>query len=211
MAASIGSAVHLGIAMLHLGTAAPETPVDALRRSLAADVAQMTPPYSEDPSVALRDALTMLAVYRKKVWPTFKPTLVEAPFVISVDGILFSGQIDAADEDVRDVKTTAGMTINSKKPSQFKPDRHRFQLTGYGLGYKWLTGKSPRRYIIDLLTRRGAYRQYIVEPDVGEFMEVLGVASDGILSETFEPTGVSNGECRYCPFLDHGCKYGAID
>jgi hypothetical protein len=188
-----------------------ENPVEAARASLDADMAQMSLPYSEDPSVALRDALTMLSVYREKVAPTFKPTLVEVPFIISVDGILFSGQIDAADEDVRDVKTTAGMTINGKKPSQFKPDRHRFQLTGYGLGYKWLTGKSPRRYLIDLLTRRGAYRQYVVEPDVGEFMEVLAIARDGIMAGTFEPTGVSNGECRYCPFLDHGCKYGVID
>lgn len=207
MAMTIGTATHSGIEALHKGL----DPVEATQTAFWRELASMPEPYEEPPGTALADALTMVEVYREKVLPTFEPDLVEASFVVSIGDVLFSGQIDAADEDVRDLKTTAGKTINGKPPSAFKPESHRLQLTGYSLGYQFLTGRKPRRLLLDVLTRRGTYRSFEVAPDYGEFMDVLNLTASGIMKSEFEPTGVSTGACRFCPYYAKECAYGVID
>lgn len=202
MAMAIGSAVHAGVEALHKGENLPRLNVGL---SIAKDAATMAPvPSSEEMQAASDDALAMYELYKSKVAPTFTPTLVETSFIVSLDGILFSGQIDAADEDVHDTKTTDNL-------SSFRPSYHGFQMTGYRFGYKFLTGRWPRRLLLDVIARNGRWKQVEITPDPGDFMDALGLVRDGILSETFEPTGVETGACRRCPYFERECSFGRID
>ena len=206
MAAAIGTAVHSGIEAAHKSLPAE----DALRASFEEQMASV--PISEaiaDPD-ALPDALRMLRVYQEEVMPTFHPTLIEAPFTAKVAGVILSGILDGADEDVRDTKTTAGKTINGRKPSSFTPASYDLQLSIYALGYKALTGKLPRRLLLDVLTRRGTYRQYERPMKIGEAVDTLGIVRDGIDRGDFDPTGAYSGACRWCQFAAT-CKYAVTD
>lgn len=208
MAAAIGQAVHAGVEQLHheeRGDWGVVTAQDALRAAFEHEMASV--PISEqaaDPD-ALQDGEKMLGVYRRDVLPAFHPTLIEAPFTFRVDGVIVSGTIDAADEDVRDLKTTSGKTINGRKP-HFSPENYDQQLSLYAMGYQALTGKRPQRLLLDVLTRRGTYRQYEREPKISETLDVLGVVRDGIVREEFSPTGALSGACRWCPFINV-CSY----
>lgn len=207
MASAIGTAVHAGVEAIHKGH---ERPNDALVAAFGHELDQMTT-MDESPATGLADAGLMLDTYRREVAPRFHPTLVEAPFLISVDGINVSGQIDAADQDVHDTKTRAGKTINGKRPSAFKAERHRFQLSLYGIAYRFLRGVYPARLVIDSLTRRGTYTEYVIDPAYGEVPDILGLASSGIMAEDFRPTGPANGSCLYCPYYQRECTYGVVD
>ena len=139
-----------------------------------------------------------------------RPTMIEAPFSLRTEGVILTGNLDYADDDVRDLKTTAGKTINGYKPTSFNPRNHGLQLTLYSWGYKALQGRWPARLLLDLLTRKGAYREYELEPDHGAARDVLGVVRDGITREDFEPTGALTGACRYCPYTQR-CPYVVLD
>ena len=197
VAAAIGQAVHAGVEALHHAQPA----LDALRGSFAVEmIAVPTAERDADPD-ALADAERMLGVYEREVLPTFRPVLVEAPFTIRVDGVIVSGTIDAADEDVRDTKTTSGKTINGRKP-HFDPANYDLQLSLYAMGYKALRGTWPKRLLLDVLTRRGTYRQYERPPKIGEALDVVGIVRDGIGREEFDPTGALNGSCNWCPYIE---------
>lgn len=194
--AAIGSAVHAGVEALWKS---PLRPLEALRRRWAIEVA-LVPTLEEDPAVGLADAEKMLDVYQLKVAPTFtSPPKVEVPFSIVVDGVGVTGTIDAMDDDLRDLKTTSGKTINGRKPN-FDPSRYDLQLGIYEIGYKFLVGRQPKRSLLDVLTRRGTYRQYERHPNRRETLDVLGIVRDAIMAESFEPTGAAAGACKWCPF-----------
>lgn len=205
VAAAIGQAVHAGVEALHRGQPA----VEALRAAFVLEVASVpTAELAADPG-ALDDALRMLNVYNEEVLPTFHPFLVEAPFSVRVDGVVITGTIDAADEDLRDTKTTAGKTINGRKPN-FNPANYDLQLSLYRLGYWGLTGKYPKRLLLDVLTRRGTYRQYEREPQTADAVGTLGIVRDGIVREEYEPNGALNGACNWCSFAAR-CGYAVRD
>ena len=124
--------------------------------------------------------------------------------------VVLSGIIDSADDDLHDLKTTAGKTINGRKP-HFDPANYDLQLSLYDLGYQGLTRRRPKRLILDVLTRRGTYRQYVREPQMAEAVDALRVTRDGILREEFDPTGALNGSCRWCEFATKGCSYAVTD
>lgn len=197
VAAAIGQAVHSGVEALHLGQPAVEALDAAFSREL-----EHVPDYdiAADPD-ARDDALRMLRVYEREVLPAFHPWLIEAPFAVRVDGVVVSGTIDAADEDVRDTKTTSGKTINGRKP-RFDPANYDLQLSLYALGYWALRGQWPKRLLLDVLTRRGTYRQYEREPKIREALDVVGIVRDGIGREEFSPTGALNGSCNWCPYKE---------
>lgn len=228
VAAAIGTAVMAGIETLH--TKPLESAQDALRAAFWSEVEQIPdapdldppdtvfdgpPPSDGIPEIiaALTDAFAMLALYQREVAPIFHPTMVERSFLITVNGIGFSGQIDTADEDtddLREVKTTAGKTINGQRRASFAPARHDFQLTGYAIAYEYLTGRKPKHVRIDLLTRRPAYRQYDREVRIGEFVAALEMTAEGIDRGEFRPTGAAAGECRFCD-VKAACQYRVED
>jgi hypothetical protein len=149
----------------------------------------------EDYVIVSRDATSMLDLYIEKVAPGFSPTLIEAPFVIEVNGVAVSGILDSADEDVHDLKTTAALT-------GFRPEKHRLQLSIYALGYKFLTGRTPRKLLLDIVTRNNKYKQAEVQPDFGEVADILAVVSEGIAKQDYSPTGADNNACPRCAFRD---------
>jgi hypothetical protein len=206
VAAAIGQAVHAGVEAMH-----KEEGLFLIAAKEAWDLESANVPQADleaDPD-AFSDALRMLDVYESEVLPTFHPFLVEAPFSVRVDGVIITGTIDAADEDLRDTKTTAGKTINGRKPN-FDPANHDLQLSLYRLGYWGLTGKYPRRLLLDVLTRRGTYRQYQREPRTADAISTLGVVRDGIVREEYDPNGALNGSCGYCSFSAR-CGYAVRD
>lgn len=195
--AAIGQAVHAGVeAMFRAG---PVTAQKALQRAWDEESSNVPPEELAADPEALADARKILAVYQREVAPRFHPTLVEAPFAVKVEGIIISGTIDAADEDVHDTKTTAGKTINGRKP-RFDAANYDLQLALYRLGYKGLTGSWPRRTVLDVLTRRGTYREIEREPSVRDALDVVGVVRDGLARGDFDPTGALSGACNWCPF-----------
>lgn len=197
VATALGQAVHSGIEAAFKG----EPAEDALREAWAKESALV--PIEElaaDPD-ALPDALKMLAVYQRDVMPTFRPVHVEKPFAARVYGQLVTGTLDGADDDdVHDTKTTRGKTINGRRPGQFKASRYSLQVTLYACGFKSITGRWPKRLLLDVLTRLGKYRQYELAPDFGELRTSIEVVRDGLERRDFSPTGAAAGHCPMCPY-----------
>lgn len=209
--AAIGQAVHAGAEALHheaRGDWGVVTAQDALQAAWERESANVPPEDLVADPDAVKDAVTMLNVYESEVLPTFHPTLIEAPFSVMVEGVVLTGIIDGGDDDLRDLKTTAGKTINGKKP-HFTPANYDMQLSLYSIGYQFLTGKKPKWLILDVLTRRGTYRQYVRQPKISEAMDVLGIVRDGILASRFEPTGALSGACHWCSFVAE-CPYATV-
>lgn len=200
MAMAVGTAVHAGVEQFWKGLPDPVgTTQGAFRREL-----ESMPTFDKrEGEQGIVDAHNMLKVYFEKIAPTFRPTIVEKAFVMDIQGILVSGQIDAADEDVHDTKTTATL-------SKFRPERHRLQMTIYKLGYAVLTGRAPRRLLLDVIARNGRWKTVEIEPDVNEFMGVLGLVQTGIMRGEFPPNGALNGSCARCPYLEI-CDYARPD
>jgi len=198
---AIGFAVHAGVEAIFTS---PVRPVEVLRRAFASETAELPAAEMAADPEALADGEIMLATYLREVVPGYTPTMIERPFTARIEGVLWTGIIDSADEkvdDVVDVKTTAGKTINGQKPS-FDPSRHDMQLTGYGFGYEALTGRWPRRFLLHVLKRTGKYQQYERQPVVGDFLNLLRLTRDAIMRRSFEPTGLLNGSCATCPFTE---------
>lgn len=209
--ALIGTAAHAGIeAMLRGGRSADAAVLEAW------DLEVNTIPADElaaDPA-ALPDARKIPGVYRASVLPTYTPDLVEVGFAVVPKGlgVVVTGVIDNADskaDDVRDVKTTAGKTVNDVKPS-FSPESYDLQLGLYRLGYYGLTGRWPRRMRLDVLTRTGKHRFYDREPSTADALDLVSIARDGIGREDYDPTGATSGACNWCEYRTR-CAHAVLD
>ncbi len=196
---AIGTAVHAGVEAMHKGLPDPlGATVAAFDREMAPSADQLGLNLGE----GLLDAEKMLGLYRQKM-AGYHPTMVEKDFVARMNGVLVSGRIDGADEeDVHDTKTTANLT-------KFKPERYSFQSNIYRWGYKVLTGRMPKRLLLDVVTRNGKYKQVEIKPDDSVF-DTVGVVSAGILKGEFEPTGALSGECARCPYARGVCSYARV-
>jgi CRISPR/Cas system-associated exonuclease Cas4 (RecB family) len=132
--------------------------------------------------------------------------MVERSIKATINGIVFSGVIDSADETtdtVYDLKTHSG-----RSPS-FVPKRHVYQMTGYGILYEHVTGRPAKHLMIDLITRTGKYRPYELQPDRREFVDVLTLTAEGIMDGRFDPNGADANRCRYCPMVRR-CTYARV-
>lgn len=198
--ALIGTAVHAGVEAMLRGHE-PEPAVlsawdEGIGRVDAAEVAA-------DPA-ALADAKAMPHVYRAEVMPTYHPDIIEAGFAAIPKGmgVTITGVIDNAEsatDDLRDLKSTAGKTVNGVKPS-FSPESHDLQGGLYRLGYYALTGRWPKTYRLDVLTRRGTYRQYERTPSTADALDMVAIVRDGVNAADFEPTGATAGICGWCEY-----------
>lgn len=195
-----GRAVHAGIEAHWKG----EDALERVRTAFAADVASVP---DVDPAMAveaLQEAVGLVSTYVAKIAPTFTPKLVEARFLIRVNGILVSGAIDAADDDVHDTKSTS-------TPSKVDPKRHEIEMSIYHMGFEALTGKPPGKLLLDIVGRNGRAATKEVAEDRRGAAEYLGYVAGKINAGEFEPTGARTGQCVYCPYaVDNFCKYARV-
>lgn len=199
---AIGTAVHAGVEAAHKGENLPRLNVGL---GLAAEIGKMPSVTSNEAQKASDEALAMYEVYRTKIAPDFTPTIIEQSAIVRINSVLFSGQIDAADDQgVHDTKTTATL-------SKFRPERHRLQMTGYRFLYRAITGHLPRRLLLDVIARNLKWKTVEIEPDEGEFVDVLTLTAQGILEGRYEPTGASSGACNRCPYSTGVCTYARLD
>lgn len=202
MQAVIGIAVHAG-AEAHVKDG-PRAAGEALRASFAAEV-ESVPAGGEITALdGLVDAGKLLDLWKRHIQPTLGPTtLAESNFTITVDGTLFTGQIDFADDSVHDTKTTETL-------SKFRPESHRMQLTGYRHGFRALLGYWPKRLILDVLARNGRWKQVEMEPDDRELANAVAIVSRGVSDSNFDPTGATSGACKWCPFAGGICRFAVL-
>lgn len=203
MPAAIGTAVHA--AAEAVVRPSPLRPESVLERSLDHEVASVPGVTDDDRQKAVAGAHTLLGMYRRFIVPTLgRMRLAESSFLIRVEGILYSGQIDFGDQDVHDTKTTESL-------SRFHPEQHRMQLTGYRHGYRALLGEWPGRLMLDVLALNGHWKQVELEPDDRELADAVSIAASGILEARFDPTGATSGACKFCPFSGGVCRYAVVD
>lgn len=194
----VGTAVHAGVEAYWKG----KDPRSGLEKAWAREVRSMGSAFVVGDFADHRlDAHKMLGVYLASIAPTFTPSIVERDFLVRINGVLVSGRIDAADDDdVHDTKTTS-------TPSKVTADQHRLGMTLYRHGYASITGRLPKRLLLDVVARNGRWKQLPVEPDDAGMAEVVAHVAAGINAGDFEPTGAAVGECPRCPFL-MVCRFG---
>ena len=103
----------------------------------------------------LRDALELTQVHHENKAPIILPVALEEPFRFHMKDFDFdiAGRMDCREFDtVRDVKT------KQKKPAEI--DAHSsFQYGFYGIAFKKLTGRFPKKFFQDnlILAKKGAW------------------------------------------------------
>lgn len=198
---AVGTAVHAGAEAHWRG----DDPVAATTAALTRETALISGLTLDGLQGAVTAAQTMTATYLAKIVPTFPvaPSLIEADFLIRVDGTLVSGRIDAADGDVHDTKTTS-------TPSKVDPAQHRLGMSIYGHGFAALTGAKPGRLVLDVVARNGRWKTAEVEPDDQGMADAIGLVAGEIMRGNFTPTGALNGSCGRCPYFERECSLGRI-
>ena len=194
-----GQAVHAGVEAL----LKDKDPFKALQKAWKAETALMPNADSAEARQALADAHTLLRVYQANIAPLLGTVIaIEKDFLVRVNGILMSGRIDVADQDVHDTKTTA-------TPAKVSANSHRLGMTLYRHGYRALTGTWPGRLLLDIVARNGRWKQLEVEPDDAELAEVAGLVAKGVNEGDFAPTGAAKGSCHKCAYVNI-CEFANV-
>lgn len=152
----------------------------------------------------------VLGVYLDEVGRVTEPLLVEHGFLITVNGILYSGHMDLADKPgkVRDLKVLG-------QPPRDPWDRYLFAMVGYGLGYRDHTGEKETDLQLDVMIRlkRDSPRYVPIsnggpatDQQIGVFAATLEKTAEGIAKGDYRPTGLGI-KCPYCP-VKNICLYG---
>jgi len=165
-------------------------------------------------------------VFDRDILPTYRdPVLIEAPFQIEVNGIPFSGVIDAVDRQdippvpevdwdsegrelivghlmpafaniLRDLKTTG------KRP---RSGKYQFAMTGYFLGARDL-GYEIDAIQLDYIvrTQHPYYWPEVMsvpdDDDIARWASELQDVAEGVQRADYEPTGLGTYVCLYCPY-----------
>lgn len=147
----------------------------------------------------------LLRVFDADVLPTYrKPLLIEASFQLEVNGIPFSGILDALDE--QDVPWGTANILRDLKTTQSRPGKgkFRFAMTGYWLGATDL-GYEPDAAQLDWIvrTKKPYYWPEAMEPikdnDIASFARSLEIVAEGVERSDYAPTGLGTWACRTCP------------
>lgn len=173
------------------------------------------------------EVAALAKVFDLEVVPTFQnPVLIEAPFQIELDGIPFSGIIDAVDErvtlleeamvpmviegrDVIDDRSTygKGYILRDLKTTASRPSagKYRLNMTGYWLGATEL-GYPPDAAQLDYIvrTKKPYYWPEVMEPITDDDIDVLAATltgvHNGVESGDYEPTGLGTRACSSCGY-----------
>lgn len=187
---AVGTAVHAAVEAHWKG----KNPEKALAMAMSRELALIPGLIPILAAGAVADALRLWRTYLANIAPTFIPTLIEADFLIRINGVLVSGRIDVGTEDdVRDTKTTS-------TPSKVDPKSHGLGMSLYAHGYAALTGRQPKRLLLDVVGKNGRFAVKEVERDDAGTAEVVGMVAKGINAGDFRPTGAASGQCYGCSF-----------
>lgn len=181
----------------------PVTPILALEDKWTEEAAKIPAgDLAEDPD-ALADAGKAYAAFLKHIAPTWHPTMVERKFSYELEGVTITGIIDSADErtdEGRDLKVTTGKSIAGRKAPTFRPGEYQLQRDLYDLGYESITGRPLRKFTLDVLTRLGRHRQYVLPPTFRDTLDTVQVVRDAVSVGDYQPTGAWSGRCHWCPY-----------
>jgi hypothetical protein len=151
------------------------------------------------------DIIPLAEVFDRDILPTYRnPVMVEQSFQLEVEGIPYSGIIDAVDEQdtpwgyepiLRDLKSTG---------SRPRAGRYRFNMIGYWLGARDL-GREPSGMQLDYIVRtKTPYYWPEVQripdnDDLAVFATTLMRVADLIARADYRPTGLGTRACSSCP------------
>lgn len=169
------------------------------------------PPGEADRMVVRQEVKDLFGIFREEILPTFhNPVLVEGSFELDVEGVAYTGFIDAVDEHpgadlfisnglftvLRDLKTV------KNRP---RPGKYRRNLIGYSLGAREM-GHEPNAFLLDYIVRTKKpyyWPEWQEVPDedevdewAGEVVRVHNQIEEGV----FDATGVGTYVCNYCPY-----------
>lgn len=197
-----------------VGIAVHDVVEQVLKRTLPSDA------FADDPVIG-----DLIRLFNREILPTYRePVLVETPFQITVNGIGFSGVIDALDRQdippamygdfstywaaevagivpqhaniLRDTKTT------SKRPA---PGKYRFNMVGYYLGVTEGLDREVDAMQLDYIVRTQTpyywpeVQALPDEDEIASFAATLERVADGVARGDYQPTGLGTYVCGYCP------------
>lgn len=148
----------------------------------------------------------LYAVFDRDILPTYRNAiLIEAPFQLEVNGIPYSGIIDAVDE--HDVPWGSALILRDLKTTGSRPGagKYRFAMTGYKLGAEDLLERPIDAAQLDYIvrTKQPYYWPEAMEPiteeDVAVFAATLETVAEGVGRADYEPTGLGTRACSSCP------------
>ena len=166
----------------------------------------------EDPGVVKDKGYDLVKLYHQQVAPRIQPILVEEPIQFTINGQLYTGQIDLAeritDENswdhgklvVRDTKTTA------RTPTE---DAYTLNMTGYALAQRQVSGEVEADIVLDYLIalKQPVYKEIryggpVSDDQIRKFATVVGSVSESIKAGRFAPNGLVGGACSWCGYRD---------
>jgi len=174
---------------------------------------------TDDPEIA-----DLATVWNDHILPTYRrPLLIEASFQLEVNGIPYSGILDAVDEqdmpppgsfvdwdsegrDMIDQYAVYALILRDLKSTRSRPQpgKYRFAMTGYMLGAEDLLQRKVDAAQLDWVvrTKHPYYWPEALEPiedhDIAVFAATLETVAEGVEREEYEPTGLGTWACKSC-------------
>lgn len=157
--------------------------------------------FEDDPVIG-----SLVKVFNADILPTYRdPVLIEAEFQLEINGIPYSGVIDALDR--QDVPWGYSNILRDHKSTGSRPrqGKYRLPMTGYWLGAADL-GYEPDAAQLDYVVRtRTPYywpepMDPITDDDIGILARVLETVAEGVAREDYRPTGLGTRACVSCPY-----------
>lgn len=145
-------------------------------------------------------------VWETDIFPTFRqPLHIEALFEINVNGVGFSGVLDAIDG--QDVPWGIEYILRDLKSTKSRPSkgRYRFNMIGYWLGAREDLGVECAALQLDYIVRtKTPYYWPEVQPlpdrdEVEAWAGVLERVANGIARSDYRPSGLGTRACASCP------------
>ena len=151
------------------------------------------------------EIVDLAKVWNRDILPTYRwPLLIEAEFQLEINGIPFSGILDAVDE--QDVPWGYALILRDTKTTGSRPSagKYRFAMTGYKLGAEDLLGRKIDAAQLDYIVRTKTpyYWPEALDPidndDINVFAATLETVANGVAQGDYEPTGLGTWACKTC-------------
>ena len=167
----------------------------------------------EDPGVIKDKGYELVTLYRERVAPAIQPIEVELPIQFTINGQIYTGQIDLTEEVevpgewgpdrkhiIRDTKTTGRTPANNS---------YLLNMTGYAIGRRQMTGDIESDTALDYLIalKSPTYKEIrmggpVTDEQISQFAGIVGDVSGAIQAGRFVANGLVSGACSWCGYRD---------